>query len=138
MLHLSEITIKPGDSRLYWRLVLVLYLLTIFLVIFSSLFWIIKLVLVGIIAVLLRVDWTDRRPNNGIKEIQFINGKWLLYLNNGKKLLYKEVQVLIHNPLFQLIQFSHEQHKRLIVLFHDQIPKEQWRLLHLKIRCNIK
>lgn len=133
MLHLSEIVIKPGDSKLYLRLVLILYFLTILLVIFTSLFWMIKLILTGIIAVLLRIDWTNRRPDNGVKEIRFVAGKWLLYLNNDKKLHYKEAQILIHNPLFQLIQFTHLKHKRLIVLFHDQIPDEQWRILHLKI-----
>ncbi|EHL30136.1 hypothetical protein LDG_7882 [Legionella drancourtii LLAP12] len=83
--------------------------------------------------VLLQADWINKSPDNGIKEIQFIHNEWILFLNNGKNQRYSGAQVLVHNILFQLIQFTHLKQKRHIVLFHDQIPKSQWRLLHLKI-----
>lgn len=85
------------------------------------------------IVFLVRLDRINKRPNNGITEIQFIHNEWHLSLHNGTNQRYSGAQVLIHNILFQLIQFTHLKQKRYIVLFHDQIPNSQWRLLHLKI-----
>lgn len=82
---------------------------------------------------LLRLDWINKSPDNGIKEIQFMHNEWILSLHNGMNQRYSGAQVLIHNLLFQLIQFTHLKQKRYIVLFHDQISKSQWRSLHLKI-----
>ncbi len=131
--RLYEITIRPTESNTYFRLVLVIYLLSISLIVYSSLYLIIKLILIALIIILLRFDWINKSPDNGINEIQFIHNEWILFLNNGKNQRYSGAQVLVHNILFQLIQFTHLNQKRHIVLFHDQISKSQWRLLHLKI-----
>lgn len=82
---------------------------------------------------LLRLDWINKSPDNGIKEIQFMHNEWILSLHNGMNQRYSGAQVLVHNLLFQLIQFTHLKQKKHIVLFHDQISKSQWRSLHLKI-----
>lgn len=75
----------------------------------------------------------NKRPGNGLKEIQFIGNEWVLTMNHGKKQAYSEAKVLINNDLFQLIQFTNLMQKRLIVLFQDQVTPDQLRLLHLKI-----
>ena len=115
---------------------MVVYILTIGLVIYSSLYLLVKLALFALVAILLRTDWINRRPNNSIKEIQFIASEWKLLLHDGTTRSYKEAQVLIYNVLFQLIQFACGKEKKLIVLFHDQIPQNQLRLLNLKIVQN--
>lgn len=70
---------------------------------------------------------------NGIKEIQFRTNKWILILNNNESQDYQEAQVLLHNVLFQLIQFTHLKQKKYVVLFIDQISENQFRQLHLKL-----
>lgn len=130
---LSEITIKPGESKIYLRLVLLVYLLSIGLVMYSSLYLLIKFILIGVLAVLLKSDWLNKTPGDGVDEIKFIGNAWVLTLNNGKKQKYSTAQVLINNTLFQLIQFTEPNQKRSIVLFHDQVPNNQLRQLHLKM-----
>jgi hypothetical protein len=113
-----------------------MYSLTIGLIVYSSLYLLIKLVLIGFVALLIKADWRKKRPHNGIVEIQYIAHKWVLLLNNGMKQEYIEAQILIHNMLFQVIQFSHVKQKKLMVLFYDQIPQNKLRLLNLKIGQN--
>lgn len=136
MLPLSEIIIKPGKSKSYLRLILFIYFLTVGLVIYSAVYLLVKLILIFFIIMSLKFDWINKSPDNGIQAIQFIGNEWILSLNNGKDQRYNEVQILIHNILFQLLQFTHSKKKRFIILFHDQVPKSQLRILHLKIAQN--
>lgn len=130
---LSEITIEPGESKVYSRLLLVAYLLSIVLVMCSSFYLLIKFILIGLISYLLKNDWLNKQSEHAIEKIQFIANTWVLVSRNGKKHRYAKAQVLLNNTLFQLIEFTESQHKRVVVLFHDQVPSEQSRLLHLKI-----
>ena len=93
----------------------------------------VKLILLAIILTLLRLDWLNKKPRNGIKEIQFRSSKWILVLNNDESQEYQEAQILLHNVLFQLIQFTYLNQKKHVVLFIDQISENQFRQLHLKL-----
>lgn len=130
---LSEITIEPEESKVYFRLVLVAYLISIVLVLCSSLYLLIKLVVISLIAFALKYDWLNKHSEHVIEKIELITNAWVLVMRNGKKQRYDKAQVLINNTLFQLIEFTDSQSKRLVVLFHDQISENQSRLLHLKI-----
>ncbi|PWY55317.1 hypothetical protein DGG96_12680 [Legionella qingyii] len=130
---LSEIIIEPGKSKIYLRLILVVYLITTILILFSSIYLLIKLILLGLIFVLLYIDWVNQSPWSSIKKIQFIGNKWILEMQKGNKESYTQAVVLIHNPFFQLIEFVNSKQKKRIVLFLDQITNHQLRLLHLKI-----
>ena len=134
---LFEITIKPGISKTYWRLVLVIYLLSCILIFYSSIYLLIKIILTGVIFFLLRHDWINKSPNIALTELQFIENQWILNTIRGPK-RYDEARVLIHNVLFQLLQFTSPEHQKFIVLFHDQVSNMQLRLLHLKITENKK
>ncbi|MBI2786227.1 MAG: hypothetical protein HYX60_07975 [Legionella longbeachae] len=133
---LSEIAIEPGKSETYLRLISVLYLSTIFLIIYSSTYFIIKLILIALIITCLRNDWSNKKPWGRLKKIEFIDNKWILEMEDAKKQDYTQATILINNILFQLIQFENPQQKKLIVLFHDQATNSQLRLLHLKITQN--
>lgn len=136
MSHLFALTIKPGESGSYVRLMLVIYLLTVGLINYSSLPFFFKLILICLIALQLRLDWKNKSPDNGIKDIQFSGNKWSLTLNDDKKRDYDTAQVLIHNPLFQLLQFKSLKQKKFVILFNDQVSNNQLRLVHLLIAQN--
>lgn len=70
-----------------------------------------------------------------IQEIRFTNNQWLLVQNKDISTFDKAI-LLFHNPLFQLIQLTNSKQKKLIVLFDDQLTKEEFRYLHLNIREN--
>ncbi|HEM0318198.1 TPA: lpg1578 family Dot/Icm T4SS effector, partial [Legionella pneumophila] len=44
---------------------------------------------------------------------------------------YDKLKILIHNTLFQVIQLSSDKKNQMLILFNDQIPTDQLRLLHL-------
>ncbi len=81
---------------------------------------------------LLKSDWTHQSPCHTIQKIQFLGKEWILQLHYGRQEQYAQVSILIDNILFQLIQFTNANQKKLIVLFYDQVPKNQLRLLYLK------
>lgn len=62
-----------------------------------------------------------------------MNNAWVLEADQDNKVTYNQAVILIHNPLFQLIEFTNPSQKKRIVLFLDQITNYQLRLLHLKI-----
>ncbi|CEG57040.1 conserved protein of unknown function [Legionella fallonii LLAP-10] len=131
----SEITIKPGKSKVYFRFVLVLYLFTILLLYLSSIYLLIKIVLCCLILLQFRMDYTNQSPCSSIQEIRWNQTEWVLVKKNGAIEHYDEVSVLIHNALFQLIELSRGKTKKIIILFNDQVPKSQLQLIHLKTRA---
>ncbi|HHF7365529.1 TPA: hypothetical protein ACPSKY_000625 [Legionella bozemanae] len=133
MSPLSEIVIEPGKSKTYFRLILVTYLITAILIFYSSIALFIKLILLGFVFILLKIDWTNQSPCSSVKKIQFMNNAWVLEADPDNKVTYNQAVILIHNPLFQLIEFTNPSQKKRIVLFLDQITNYQLRLLHLKI-----
>ncbi|HHT0591892.1 TPA: hypothetical protein ACTXXA_002912 [Legionella anisa] len=133
MSPLSEIAIEPGKSKTYLRFILVTYLITVILIFYSSIALFIKLILLGFIFILLKVDWANQSPCSSIKKIRFIGNAWVLEIHQDEKQTYTQAVILIHNPFFQLIEFTNSNQKKRIVLFLDQITNYQLRLLHLKI-----
>lgn len=132
MSTLSEIEIELGKSTTYVRLILLAYLITFILIGYLPLEIYIKLILFSFL--LLKHGWIRQNPSQSIKKIQFIGNKWILETPEYNTEPYTHAIILIHNPLFQLIEFANANHKKRIVLFLDQLTSLQLRLLHLKIR----
>lgn len=103
---------------------------------YTSLYLLVKIILISIIIILFRIDWMNKCPLNGVKEIQSIGNEWILLLNNEVPQHYDNAVVLIQNTLFLLIQFTNPTQKRFIVLFHDQVTSGQLRSLYLKMAQN--
>lgn len=129
---LFDLVIEPKESKTYLRLVLIIYLFTVILILYSSIYLFLKFVLIGYIAFLLRLDWINRKPSVEIKKIQLINNQWVLDFRDGKRENYPQATILINNVLFSLIQLTHSQRKKCIILFHDQLTATQLRFLYFK------
>lgn len=72
------------------------------------------------------------KPHPGLYEMKHQGGKWVISLKDGKENLFDTLIVLIHNPLFQLLQVSQINKNKLLILFNDQLSEQQLRLVHLK------
>jgi len=131
---LSEILIKPEKSRTYFRLILILYLFTYFLIIKSSLYILIKLILIIAITVQMRTQLKLQNPCSSIKELNFGNNKWTIIDQKNRCQSFDSAQILIHNHLFQLVKLTNQNKRKLLILFNDQLPTQQLRFLHLKNR----
>lgn len=129
---LSEITIEPEKSKTYLRLILVVYSITIALILYSSVYLLIKVFLLGCIIMLLKMDWSKQSPCSSIKKIESTGNGWILEFYRGNTKTYTQATILIHNSFFLLIEFQSYRQKKRIVLFLDQITNNQLRFLHLK------
>ncbi|KTD62769.1 hypothetical protein Lsha_0943 [Legionella shakespearei DSM 23087] len=131
MLPSSEIIIKPGKSKVYFRLVLVLYVFTLELVYHSSLHVSLLLLLILFLCIRVRIDWKHQSPCPTLRHITCSNGRWTINWATEGDITYDSLNIVIHNPLFQLIKMQNSEKKYFLILFNDQIPKAQWRYLHL-------
>ena len=134
MSSLFEITIEPGKSKTYFRFILVIYLITLNLIVYSSLFLIFKIVLIIFLATLFRSDWVHQSPCYKIQKIQLKANEWFLQIKQGRLEQYTQADILFDNILFQLIKFSNLNQNKFIVLFHDQVEQSQLRLFYLKTK----
>ena len=132
MLLSSELLVKPETSRFYCRLALILYLLSIVLIVNTSIYWVFKLVLIVLIVTQYKSDLRYQKPHSTLLAIRYSLKSWNLLMKNGQEHVYDEAKILIFNELFQLINFSSANKNKLIILFNDQLSKQQLRLLHLK------
>jgi hypothetical protein len=79
-----------------------------------------------------RFDWIHQSACKEIHEVQCGKNGWCLVLDNGAVQHYDKIHIIFNNMLFQVIELSSSNRKKLFILFNDQIPKNQLRLLHLK------
>lgn len=131
MLLSSEIILKPGKSRVYFRLLTVIYLFTLLLLLYSSLHSAIKIVLVFFFSRQLWLESFERTPCPHLEELIYRNNQWIFVTKNDENENYDALKIIVQNPLFQLIQCSVSEKNKLIVLSNDQIPNQQLRLLNL-------
>lgn len=130
MSPLFEIAIELRKSDTYWRLIWVFNAITIFVILYYPINnWMRLLVLFFMTCNI--IFTTKRYPI--LKKIQFIGDKWFLEIGENTNESYTHAAILIHNPIFQLIEFKNKGSKKHIVIFSDQLTKAQLRLLHLKI-----
>lgn len=135
--HSLETVIKPGKSKVYLRLIAILYLCTIGLILYSSLPVLIEGVLIFLIVIQFKNDVTYQSVCQKVKEIKCLqNHTWSLETIDGTTHHYDELKILIHNMLFQVIQLSSDKKNQMLILFNDQIPTDQLRLLHLNSNKN--
>ncbi len=136
MSQLSEIIIEPGKSAIYLRLTRIVYLITLILIFYSSIYLLIKGILFIYILNLLRIDSLKQRPCASIQRIHFTGREWALEMSRGKKESYSQLSILAHNSFFLLIEFKDADKAKQVVLFVDQISTHQLRLLNLQKHIN--
>lgn len=132
MLPSLELIVSPTTSRIYRRLLVIVYFLSVLFIVNTSFYLALKLVLTLALLVHFRFYYRLGKPHPELCEIKYQGGEWVISSRDEKDALFNTLIVLIHNPLFQLLQVSHMNKNKLLILFNDQLSKQQLRLLHLK------
>lgn len=114
------------------RLLVVMYLITLSVIIYSSIPSYIKFVILLFSSWRAYKDLSTGSPCNDILEIIVGLNQWITVSPKGKTDYFMQSNILIHNPLFQLIKLTGINKIKIIILFNDQLPTEQLQLLHLK------
>lgn len=132
----SVIILNPLNSALYRRLILVVYVLVICLVVGSSFYGLLKIILVLLLLIQLKYEYQKGSCCAEIKSLSLYHSQKIIIDSNHGMEQYNSGQILIHNPFFQLVQLTAHQQKKIIILFNDQLDKKQLRLLHLYLLNN--
>lgn len=131
MLPSLELTVNPQASKTYSRLLVITHLLALLLIGLSSLYFGVK----GLLIVWLGWQFifyrSYQKPHPELDELRYGQGQWKLILCDGTEQAYDTVEIRIHNMLFQLLRLSSPNKNKILILFNDQLSKEQLRLLHL-------
>lgn len=129
--YLSEIIIKPEKSITYFRFILIVSVFTLTQVLYCSMNILFKLPLCFLIMFQMIHDFREMSPCSNIYKIHWRNKQWALINRNGSIRLYPELKILIHNMIFQVIQLSDYKKNKIVIIFNDQIPISQLKILHL-------
>jgi hypothetical protein len=108
------------------------YVLTCLFVFCSSLYLVIKLGLILFIGLQLKIYAIYQKPHPEIQDLSCCQNQWKLKMSDGQEHIYTDVDILIHNILFQLLRLSSPNKNKVLILFNDQLSSNQLRLLHLK------
>lgn len=129
-------SIRPEQSMVYIRFVMVFALLTSALILYSALYWPLKLVLLVLLLNQSRLEWATKNPCADIEELRALQNQWQLTFHDGKVDSFEKIIILIHNPLFALIQLTGFEKNKKLILFNDQISVSELKLLHVKAGIN--
>ena len=132
MLLSSELIVKPSLSKTYRCFLPIVYLLTVLFVINTSLYLVIKLVLIFSLIFQFKAYFRLGKPHPELDEIKYVRTQWIIINQKGHESLYNNAEILIHNILFQLLRLSTPNKNKILILFNDQLSNHQLRLLHLK------
>lgn len=132
MLPSLELIVNPHKSKIYQRLLVLIYGITVLSVIYSSLFLLLKILLIICTTFQFKNYFIQQKPHPELYEIKYTRQQWLISMQNGQQHTYHKAIILIHNIFFQVLKLSNLDENKIVILFNDQLTSHQLRLLHLK------
>lgn len=92
---------------------------------------ILKLFVVMVLIIQFKLEWKKGSCCSDISELHISRTSPIIITTQLSSYYFSTGIILIHNPLFQLIRVSDQEKRKIIILFNDQVPNDQLRLLHL-------
>lgn len=136
MLNLSNCTIRLNKSADYLRLAFLIHLSVLIVLCCSA--WPFLLKLTGFILLLfqfLRIKATGMPSSCFL--LVYSNSNWQLHDVYGRQNTYTKMRVVVSTGLFFLVEFANEKQRKIIVIFSDQISKNDFRLLKIKEKIKL-
>lgn len=127
----SEIRIKLGLSPSFLRLIILLYLFSLGLILYSANYLWVKTICILFSTWVVLPSYKTRTPCPDINELRIKPNSWLLVLSNQLSEEYQNCNILINNPLFHLLKFQNETQSKLLLFFNDQISNTELRYMHI-------
>lgn len=131
MLNLSRCTIAFKKSANYRRFSLFLHLFAL-IMIFNSSFWLFFKVFFSLI--LVRQLLTSLRqafPTGQCTHLDYFMNEWSLGCKNGQQFFYDKHRIILDTGIFFLLELTRTKHKKILVVFFDQLEKADFRTLKL-------
>lgn len=132
----SNCTITLGKSLNFARLGLMIHLAALVMLLFSGLPLVIKIALVITMLAMACSILLHPYPALGFSSLRFYQARWHLQHKQGHTERYERHRVMLEAGLFFLLELSNPDKRRVIVIFFDQLPHEQYRMLRVLQRIN--
>lgn len=130
MLNLSDCKIELGSSNDYAKLVLLIYLSSFLLLLYSACPLFLKITISFLLLVKCFRIISQPLPQPNYLMLSY-KGQWMLLDKDQQTLSYDKARVVIDTGLFFLLELSGGSRKKLIVIFLDQIEPHSYRLLNI-------
>ena len=131
MLNTLSCKISLDSSPYYARVALLIFFSALVLLFNSSFIWPLKAFLAALLLLQLIPIITKPIPHPKYKMISQDKSGWLLHGINGQEMIFDKVRIIIDTGLFFLLELSTEEKSQLLVVFSDQLTKDNYRLLNI-------
>lgn len=131
MLPLSDLTIVFKKSNDFLRCSLLIHALALFVLYYSGLpvYW-----FIGALVFFywpLKAIMINRRPHPQIHGLSYHRQHWLLHTTSGETLNYQSMQIKLDTGFFLLISLCGLKRTKSMIIFHDQLTRDECRMLHV-------
>lgn len=131
MLNTSNYGIVLTKSSLYLRISSLIYASSLIVLINSNYPLLLKLLTGVCLLILLLKVLNNPRPYSEDLRLQSCNEGWLLQEQNKQETRFEKARVVIDINLFLLLELSTGVKRKYLVIFSDQLSKENYRLLNI-------
>ena len=131
MLNLSRCTIVFTRSENYLRLSLIIYFFALVMVCTSAFWLFFKLLFSLILLGQLLSIWHQPFPTSTYTHLDYFMNEWSLTHKNGQQFFYDRHRIMLDAGFFFLLELTEENHKKILVVFFDQLKKDDYRILKL-------
>lgn len=136
MLSLSDCTIRFAKSSSYFRLLLVLYTISSVLLYNSICPHWLQIGIVFYFLVHLAQIRTNPSPHPHYLGLHYRQDHWILEDKQGRELPFEKIKVLLNAGLFYLLELKMEKKRKVLVIFSDQLSKQEFRILRVIEKIN--
>jgi hypothetical protein len=76
------------------------------------------------------------KPNPNYSMLSYNKAGWLLHDNQDQQSSYDRLRIVINTGFFVLLELSTKKHRKLIVIFSDQLTENTYRALSILEKIN--
>lgn len=115
----SDKVIQLTPSKIYLRVLGVLYALTLYLLYILDTYLVFKITLFFLVNLI----WIMYLYSNQITSLGFSQNKWFVINQNGVCCSFENAELILSNEIFLLIRLSNSTSSKIYILFIDQLAK---------------
>jgi hypothetical protein len=125
-----------GKSLDYLRVASLIYCSSLVVLYYSACFFAGKIIIGTLLVLQLIRIINNPRPNPNYSMLSYNKTAWLLHDNQDQQSSYDRLRVVINTDLFVLVELSTKKHRKLIVIFSDQLTENNYRALSILDKIN--
>ncbi|MGQ3887795.1 hypothetical protein ACQUW5_02030 [Legionella sp. CNM-1927-20] len=131
MSNLSRCAIELSRSSTYLRITFLIYIFAAYILVNSQVWRPIQTgLLVGLIFNYISI-YVNPFPYKHFKKLIFLKDEWILTNGFDMELRYQKMRIILDCGFFFLLELSGERECKVVVIFADQLSRDQHRILKL-------